>query len=148
MFIDLRCCNLVLLSLKRVFKHAGERADSAPGILAGDAARAADDAIVCGGCEHPVTSRDLAVEIAGQHRHTRINPANVIYRVRCFSRAEGCLGHGEVTERFSWFAGYAWQIALCERCAMHLGWLFTSAEGPAFAGLIADRIIERASPEG
>lgn len=131
---------------KRLFKQAAERAGSAPGIDVEGADRRATEAIVCGGCEHPVTARDLAVDVAGQHRHTCINPANVIYRIRCFGEAPGCVGHGEVTERFSWFAGYAWQVALCERCAMHLGWLFTSREARPFAGLIADRIVERPSP--
>lgn len=27
---------------------------------------------------------------------------------------------------FSWFPGYAWQIALCKRCQIHIGWRFTS----------------------
>jgi len=29
----------------------------------------------------------------------------------------------------SWFPGYAWQIAYCQRCREHLGWYFTAVDG-------------------
>lgn len=99
--------------------------------------------LVCAACEHPVTREDSAIEIADRHRHTCVNPSGIVFRVRCFRDAPGCVGQGEITDFYSWFAGYGWQIALCARCAAHLGWLFSGRE-PSFAGLIADRIAKRA----
>ena len=37
---------------------------------------------------------------------------------------------GEAVTQDSWFPGYAWTIAYCNRCGNHLGWRFTKVPGP------------------
>lgn len=127
---------------ERFRKEAGEQAGSAAGSHV-EAPSEDERALVCSGCRHVVTHESRALKVADRHRHTCVNPAGIVFRVRCFSTAPGCVGHGEVSTYFSWFAGYAWQIALCERCTMHLGWSFSGAT-PPFWGLIADRILREA----
>ncbi len=95
--------------------------------------------ILCGGCRHPITDVSARIEISGRHEHTCVNPAGYVYRIGCFRRAPGCVGHGEPTDAHTWFAGYRWQISLCEKCHMHLGWAF-AGEGDGFHGLIVDRV--------
>lgn len=51
--------------------------------------------------------------------------------------------------QFSWFPGYAWQIAACSQCHGHLGWKFTVAPDEQnlvpkkFYGLAGSRILIR-----
>jgi hypothetical protein len=145
---------LVQTTDHKVRKKAGELdGASAPlgGDQAGRAAPSVDDAtkndehriIICAGCGHRIAEVDARVEIAGRHEHTCVNPGGTVYRILCFRDAPGCTGHGEPSEYFSWFAGYAWQISLCAKCNMHLGWSFEGEPDP-FHGLIVDRIEERA----
>jgi hypothetical protein len=70
-----------------------------------------------------------------------VNPASLVFVVRCFSRAEGALALGSPESEFSWFSGYAWQVAICGRCRAHVGWLYAGAGAP-FAGLIEERVRE------
>ena len=99
--------------------------------------------IVCGGCGHVVSTSEQCVEIDGRHQHTCVNPAGFVFHIRCFGFAPGCVGEGDWTDFYSWFAGYLWQISLCGHCAMHLGWAFRGEGKPDFHGLIIDRIEER-----
>jgi hypothetical protein len=122
--------------------HGGGAVERAAGVHT----REHDDrVVVCTGCSHVVTSSAARTEIAGRHEHTCVNPHGFVYRIGCYQSAPGLVGQGEVTDFHSWFAGYAWQIALCSRCSAHLGWAFSGSE-PRFFGLIADRIEERDQP--
>ncbi|MCU0693499.1 MAG: cereblon family protein [Polyangiaceae bacterium] len=100
--------------------------------------------LVCVACRHAITSRDARVEVAGAHRHTFANPNGIVYCIGCFSRAPGCLSVGRLSTEFPWFAGFAWQVAVCGRCSAHLGWGFRSADR-GFHGLILDRLVEEAT---
>lgn len=107
---------------------------------------ASDERIVCAACGHAITTADTSVTKAGRHQHTCINPAGYVYRIRCFRRAPGCVTTGSWSTYYSWFQGYAWQIACCGSCSMHLGWAFepdgSPEDGAPFWGLIADRVTE------
>ena len=77
-----------------------------------------------------------------------VNPAGILYRIRCFASAPGCTEAGEFTTEYTWFAGFAWRYALCASCWEHVGWVYRrSAEASdglgAFFGLIADKLVER-----
>lgn len=51
---------------------------------------------------------------------------------------------------FSWFPGYAWQIAVCKKCSSHIGWKFIALEKnlkpKTFFGLSCKSLV--VSPEG
>jgi hypothetical protein len=96
--------------------------------------------IRCGRCGYGLARRSARTEVDGKHVHTFVNPQGIQYTFGCWTEAPGCRGCGEQSTFFSWFAGFAWRIALCARCGTHVGWSF-HAETRAFVGLIADRIV-------
>ncbi len=96
--------------------------------------------LFCVRCAHRITSEAHRIERGGSHEHTRMNPAGVVFRFGCFSRADGCRVTGVPTTEHTWFWGFAWRFAHCARCQAHLGWQFTG-EGEFF-GLILDRLTE------
>lgn len=97
--------------------------------------------LLCAMCRNPVTRLSLSIEVGGAHRHTFANPHGLVFRIRCFSAAVGCLSVGVESTEFAWFAGYAWNIEICGRCAWHLGWSFRS-EAHRFYGLVDDHLAE------
>ena len=104
--------------------------------------------LLCTYCETPVTSLAARRDVEGAHIHTFTNPHGIVFRIGCFASAPGCLASGELSDHFTWFPGYSWQIALCGACKIHLGWRFLSGRD-AFHGLIGDRLVEEAhSPAG
>jgi hypothetical protein len=102
--------------------------------------------IVCARCGGFVTESRARSSVNGAHEHTFINPAGVIFRVGCFSEAPGVRPAGEESSHWTWFAGFAWQVALCRSCAEHVGWNYRNADS-RFVALIADRIVERRAPD-
>jgi hypothetical protein len=101
--------------------------------------------LVCASCLHAITTAGASIEMAGSHAHTFANPHGFVFHIRCFAVAPGCAAASEPSTYFSWFAGYAWKIAVCRGCGEHLGWLFLSDDS-RFHGLIADRLAEAEGP--
>ena len=98
--------------------------------------------LLCSVCHARITSEDLAMAMNGRHQHAFFNPAGIAFEVRCFQAAPGAVALDAPSTEFSWFAGYAWQVALCVTCRTHLGWRFVGCAGePAFHGLIASRLL-------
>ncbi len=105
-----------------------------------------DDAIYCAQCSHLLTRMRWAVDIGG-HERVFINPAGRVFRISCFKEAPGAHDEGTPTEEFTWFPGYAWNLALCRGCGVHLGWRFEGNDLPAvFFGLIKSALTQ--SPSG
>lgn len=98
------------------------------------------DAIVCRRCLHVITSPAQIREINGAHTHTFANPEGIIFEIGCYRDAWGCGYLGLPSNEFTWFSGYAWRIAVCANCHVHLGWLFSAPDGRFFHGLITSRI--------
>jgi hypothetical protein len=125
-----------------------DRSAPGPAVPAADASareRAATEEgtpVLCASCGGRVTDTQSAIRVGEAHEHTFVNPAGIIYRVRCFSDAPGCSELGELTEEFTWFAGFAWRYAFCASCAEHLGWSYRSGGGAGFYGLVAERLAE------
>ena len=99
-----------------------------------------DQLILCQHCRTLITTASAAIEITGQHLFRLTNPAEVSYEVVLYREAY-CLAQGPTSLEHTWFAGFAWQIALCSHCATHLGWRYTSAEGHGFYGLIKAQLL-------
>lgn len=97
------------------------------------------NSLCCARCRYPATSPDAALEIDGRHFHVRSNPQGDTFEIRLFSAAS-CVRQGVATTNYTWFSGYAWQIANCANCMLQLGWVYSQAGAAAFYGLIADRL--------
>jgi hypothetical protein len=108
----------------------------------------ADDAapVRCRLCRAVVTQHDGAIELAGSHQHVYTNPAGIRFVIVLYRYAY-CELAGEATTEFSWFSGYAWQMAYCGNCGSHLGWYYTRSQFPDFYGLIRPR-LDLAAPGG
>jgi hypothetical protein len=101
-----------------------------------------ENRIYCGRCRYAVTTAEQIIAVNGAHEHLFRNPAGIVYRIGCFSTAEGCCLSGTPTHEFTWFAGYAWSVALCANCLLHLGWHYSS-EASGFFGLILDHLTRQ-----
>lgn len=103
-----------------------------------------EELIVCAHCHTAITHQVHKIQVLQNHQHCFTNPAGIIYNVRCFSEALGCLILGEPALSDSWFSGFSWQIVYCDCCGEHLGWYYQGImEANArqyFYGLIGNRI--------
>jgi hypothetical protein len=130
---------------------AGGSAPEALGVPEGRAEPKPTDAagreatLVCAACRNPITHARDAIEVNGAHSQAFVNPAGMIFRVRCFSAAPGAAGLGEESQFWTWFPGFLWQAAVCRRCFGHLGWRYRNSES-TFFGLIAERLLELEPP--
>lgn len=97
--------------------------------------------LCCVQCQHRITEQAARLELAGGHLHVFTNPGGFTYEIALYEYAD-CVTHGPATTDYSWFAGYAWQLALCANCHAHLGWRYRKAGSAAFYGLIRDRLVE------
>lgn len=102
--------------------------------------------IVCRQCQQRLTRPGERTTVNGSHTHTFANPSGLVFEIGCFRMVSGCSFIGPPSIEFPWFAGYSWQIAICNSCQTHLGWLF-QREGGQFFGLIIDRIQEIDAPD-
>jgi len=93
----------------------------------------------CAQCGHGVADPQSRTEREGRHEHRCENPRGLVFDIGCFASAPGCVPVGTATDEHSWFPGYGWRIAICERCHHHLGWRFQSA-GDQFFGLILSNL--------
>ena len=106
-----------------------------------DESAARNPVYCCVQCLHPVTDRDAHIEMAGSHLHVFTNPGGFTYELALYAYAN-CIVYGESTKEYTWFSGYAWQLALCANCQEHLGWRYLKTDSAAFYGLIWERLIE------
>jgi hypothetical protein len=98
--------------------------------------------LLCVDCGHRIAPLRAATSVTGAHQHELVNPSAIVFVVRCFTHAPGCMPVGERSTQWTWFPGYAWQIELCRGCAGHVGWSFHATGKSAFYGLIRDRVLE------
>jgi hypothetical protein len=95
---------------------------------------------LCRFCNSMITTAADQASVNDSHSHIFANPHGFVFEIGCFRNAKGCFYFGTPSEEFSWFAGYAWQIAGCRLCKNHLGWYFSS-KNDSFFGLILDRLV-------
>jgi hypothetical protein len=84
--------------------------------------------------------RDL-IEVDGAGIHDFTNPDGVVFRICCFSRADGCFPSGASTEAYTWFPGFSWRCAHCRGCGAQMGWRYESRSS-GFYGLILKNLAE------
>lgn len=136
----------VTLAHAALFKgepQGGSSPESVAGVRADEGDTKHRRALLCRRCAQPITHEAARIEVNGSHEHMSVNPVAVVYRFGCFREAPGCDVSGPPISEHSWFEGYAWQVAHCRACALHLGWCFSGES--TFYGLILERLI--ASPE-
>ncbi len=102
---------------------------------------AEDRAWRCVACGAAVARASDRIDLDGASERAFVNPGGTEYVILGFREAPGCAAFGEASSYWTWFPGYAWQVAICGVCGVHLGWSFTSAER-RFYGLIRERIAE------
>lgn len=103
--------------------------------------------LVCSLCRHPITTEQERIAVNGSHEHRCVNPDGLLFHIGCFRNAPGCTDQGGPTTEFTWFAGFAWNYALCNACSTLLGWKFQGSDAPSFFGLILNRLAsERERP--
>jgi hypothetical protein len=113
-------------------RRTGAAVDEASGLHTGEP-------ISCAACGHGITDAAARTTMNGSFDHSFRNPQGLSFHIGCFSRAPGCVTCGEPTLEYTWFAGYAWRVALCAGCRTHLGWRYDGAGG-GFFGLILARL--------
>jgi hypothetical protein len=97
--------------------------------------------IRCRQCLLIITQKSERIEVNGSHHHVNANPHGIVFEIGCFKTAVGCGTIGPSYNEWSWFPGYSWKVAVCRRCLIHLGWLFSSSAPNHFYGFILHRLI-------
>jgi len=93
----------------------------------------------CAVCGTYVTDDGQLTHINGTHQHYKVNPQGQGFQFCSFKYAEGCSRSGELTAEHTWYSGYLWQFAHCNRCDTQLGWYFAGPK--SFYGLIKRQIV-------
>jgi cereblon len=101
-------------------------------------------------CRHCLSEISDASALFGMDSDNPIrvfpNPHGTLREIMTVRFATGLHLVGPPTTEFTWFAGYAWEVAYCESCARHLGWRFSAVEPAAeldtFYGLLCSEVIE------
>ncbi|CAO1432184.1 unnamed protein product [Diamesa tonsa] len=82
---------------------------------------------LCKRCNNKISMyNDIFSMSKGNLAGNYCNPAGYIHETICFYKV--IESSTRMVDRpstdFSWFPGYAWQIALCSKCSTHVGWKF------------------------
>ncbi|MFO0727546.1 MAG: cereblon family protein [Myxococcota bacterium] len=73
------------------------------------------------------------------------NPLGMLREIITVRAAWGLEIHGPPTTEFTWFEGYAWEIALCASCRTQVGWRYQAVQAsalPEFFGLLTRAVVE------
>ncbi|MBN1102870.1 MAG: hypothetical protein JXL84_05580, partial [Deltaproteobacteria bacterium] len=69
--------------------------------------------LVCASCGHPICQVAEGIKVRGRHHHDFPYYGGIV-RLGCYRNAPGCVGVDRVSNGYSWFRGYSWQIQLCQ----------------------------------
>ena len=101
--------------------------------------------LICAACGHHVTRLSEKIKVRGRHDHGFRYYCDIV-RLGCFRNAQGCIGVQSISNGYSWFRGYAWQIQVCRHCYTQLGWKYMS-EDDSFYGLVFNTLREEEQEE-
>ena len=121
-------------------KQDGDLAEISPEEETEEQLEDPEESILCRNCHFIITFPAERMMMDGLHKHTFANPHGIVFEIGCFRNAAGVAYTGPITNEFSWFKGYYWQIAVCRSCLQHLGWMFRATDLQSFHGLILDRL--------
>ena len=110
-----------------------------------DADKTGKKILTCADCGHPVTKVSEKIKVRGRHHHDFRYYGDIV-QLGCFRNAEGCMGVQGISNGYSWFRGYSWQIQVCGNCYTQLGWKYMS-ENESFYGLVFKMLREAESEE-
>ena len=96
--------------------------------------------LVCASCGHLVTRVSEKIDFRGRHNHDFPYYGSIV-RLGCYRNAPGCVGVERISDGYSWFRGYSWQIQLCRNCYTQLGWKYMSQDD-SFYGLVFKMLRE------
>jgi len=112
----------------------------------------------CTGCKSVITYSDRLVALLGDNWHRFRYSAGVFCELFTFSSCPGAFNIGHPNENYSWFPGYGWSFALCQKCGNHLGWHYKASsrlseiveftgieELPEFWGIMVKRVFPEES---
>ena len=100
--------------------------------------------LICAYCGHCVTKVAEKIEVRGRHNYDFPYYGHIV-RLGCYRNAPGCVGIERVSNGYSWFRGYSWQIQLCRNCTIQLGWKYMSQDDN-FYGLVF-KMLREEKPE-
>lgn len=107
----------------------------------------------CKRCKTRVASySDIFAMAKGNVNANYCNPAGYIHETLTVNKTleESVRIFDRPSTDFSWFPGYAWQIAVCSKCSSHIGWKFTAVtknlKPKSFFGLTCKSLV--VSPKG
>jgi hypothetical protein len=100
--------------------------------------------LVCASCGYLVTTVAEMVDTRGRHHHDFPYYGGIV-RLGCYRNAPGCVGVERISDGYSWFRGYSWQIQLCRNCYTQLGWKYRSQDD-SFYGLVF-KLLREEKPE-
>jgi hypothetical protein len=100
--------------------------------------------LVCASCGRLVTTVSEKMEVRGRHHYDFPYYGHIV-RLGCYRNSPGCVGVERISNGYSWFRGYAWQIQLCRNCYTQLGWKYMSQDA-SFYGLVF-KLLREEKPE-
>lgn len=88
--------------------------------------------ILCRRCGEELSDGSAVFAMtSGGSSEVFVNPHGVLHEVVTVHWARNLIVAGPPTTEFTWYPGYAWEIAYCARCREHSGWAFTAVAGGA-----------------
>ncbi len=99
----------------------------------------------CAACAGAIAEEGSRIALPGGAAvQVHANPHGLFFAVLAFATAHNLSLIGAPSLDFTWYPGYAWQIALCLACHQHLGWFFTPTDSlsqqASFYALRQDRV--------
>ncbi|MFP4168462.1 MAG: cereblon family protein [Desulfonatronovibrionaceae bacterium] len=127
----------------RLKKDSGpEKGERKPAPLSAESAGGGGRYVyLCRDCYSLVTSQLQETKVNSRHVHIFPNPHGLVFEIGCFLDAV-CFTLGQPSTEFTWFPGYAWDIAMCISCRRHLGWMYTNKDR-RFYGLVLQALLKR-----
>jgi len=88
--------------------------------------------IRCRRCSQELSTTEALFAMQGE-RVERVfsNPHGFLHEVLTLSHAQALRVVGPPTTEFTWFPGYAWEMAFCDNCQSHVGWHFVAVHSEA-----------------